>query len=80
MTTIQITLPDELAKNAASAGLLAPERFEAWLREQLKAKHIDSLFAAMKRMDADDGMTPLTPEQIATEIAAMRAEARNGAH
>jgi hypothetical protein len=76
MTTIQITLPDELAKDAASAGLLAPERFEAWLREQLKAKRIENLFAAMKRMDAGASLSPLTPEQVATEIAAMRAEAR----
>jgi hypothetical protein len=37
MTTIQITLPDELAQEAKHAGLLTPELLEKWLRDQLKA-------------------------------------------
>jgi hypothetical protein len=79
MTTIQITLPDQLAKDAASAGLLASERLEAWLRDQLKTKRVDGLFTAMTRMDADDCTPALTPEEIASEIAAMRAEANKSA-
>ena len=39
MTTIHITLPDELAKEAEEAGLLlSPESFEKLLREELHAK------------------------------------------
>ena len=33
MTTVQITLPEALAKEAANAGLLAPERIAGILRE-----------------------------------------------
>ena len=36
MTTVQITLPDALALEAASAGLLAPEKIERILRERLR--------------------------------------------
>ena len=30
MTTVQITLPDQLAQEAQRAGLLAPARLEQW--------------------------------------------------
>ena len=36
MTTVQITLPDQLAQEAQQAGLLSPELLEKWLREQLR--------------------------------------------
>ena len=39
MTTVQITLQDELAQKAATAGLLSPEAMEAMaamLRDQLR--------------------------------------------
>ena len=35
MVTIQITLPDDLTRQAQSKGLLAPERIARWLREEL---------------------------------------------
>jgi hypothetical protein len=38
MTTVQISLPDQLAREAQRAGLLSPELLEKWLREQLKAQ------------------------------------------
>jgi hypothetical protein len=79
MTTIQITLPDQLAKEAATAGLLASGRLEAWLRDQLKAKRVDDLFAAMTRMDMEDETEALTPEQVSAELTAMRVEARRTA-
>jgi hypothetical protein len=49
MTTIQITLPDELAKEAEQAGLLSPESLEQLLREKLRAQSFDQLFAEMDR-------------------------------
>ncbi|NML13432.1 hypothetical protein [Azohydromonas caseinilytica] len=36
MATIEITLPDDLAQQAADAGLLAPEAIEHLLREALR--------------------------------------------
>jgi hypothetical protein len=77
MTTVEITLPDQLAQEARSAGLLSPELFEQWLREQLKAQKAEQLFSAMDRMAAVDEPPVMSPEDVAEEIAAMRAERRS---
>ena len=74
MTTVQITLPDQLAQDAQRAGLLAPARLEQWLREQLKTQQVDALFTAMARMAAVDEPTVMSPEEVADELAAMRAD------
>ena len=76
MTTVQITLPDQLAQEAQRAGLLSPKVLEEWLREQLKGQHVDRLFSAMERMSAIDEPAIMSPEAVAEEIAAMRAERR----
>ena len=74
MTTVQITLPDQLAQEAQSAGLLSPARLERLLRDQLKAQRVDEHFGAMDRMAAVDEPAVMSPEEVAAEIAAMRAE------
>ena len=76
MTTVQITLPDQLAKEAQHAGLLSPEKIEQLLREQLKAQRVDELFTAMERMDRVAEPAAMSPEEVAAELAAMRAERR----
>jgi len=76
MTTVQITLPDQLAREAQRAGLLSPPAIERWLREELKARHVDELFAAMDRMAAVDEPEAMSPEEVAAEIRTMRAERR----
>ena len=76
MTTIEISLPDQLAEQAAKAGLLLPESIERLLREQLKAAARISLREAMERMSAVEEPGYMSPEQIAVEIKAMRAEKR----
>lgn len=76
MTTVQITLPDQLALEAQRAGLLAPARLEAWLREQLRDQRADELFSAMDRMAEVSEPTALSPEKVAEEIALMRSERR----
>ena len=76
MTTIQLTLPDQLAQEAERAGLLSPESLEEWLRKQLEAKAAEQLFAAMDRMAAVDDPSYMSPEEVAEEIKAMRAERR----
>ena len=76
MTTIEISLPDQLAEQAAKAGLLLPESIERLLREQLKAAARISLQEAMERMSAVEEPGYMSPEQIAVEIKAMRAEKR----
>ena len=67
MTTIQITLPDQLAREAQSPGLLSLSRLEGWLREQLKAQQIEGLFAAINRMAAVPEPAAMTPEEMAAD-------------
>ena len=76
MTTLQITLPDALAREVASAGLLEPEKIERILREQLRAERIERLKAARATLAADP-LGPMTPEEIGAEIAAYRSEQRH---
>lgn len=76
MTTVQITLPDQLAQEAQRAGLLTSTTIERLLRQQLKAQRADELFAAMERMVAVEEPAALSPEEVAEEIRAMRAERR----
>ena len=76
MTTVPITLPDQSARQAQRAGLLSQAALEKWLREQIKTQRVDELFAVMDRMAAVDEPTAMSPEEVAEEIAAMRAERR----
>ena len=43
MTKVQFSLPDELARAADEAGLLAPEALQKLLREKLRADSIAAL-------------------------------------
>ena len=76
MTTVCITLPDQLAQEAKQAGLLSEAALEKLLREQLQARHQDAFFAAMERMAQTTEPPAMTPEDVAEEIRAMRAERR----
>jgi len=78
MTTVQITLPDQLAQEAQRAGLLAPEKVEQMLREQLRAERIERLAQARRKLAAEP-LAPMTPEEIQTEIDAYRTEVRRAA-
>lgn len=76
MTTVQFVLPDQLAQEAQRAGLLSPARLEQWLRDQLDRQRVDELFSAMDRMGGVDVPPAMSPEEVAQEIAIMRAERR----
>lgn len=76
MTTVQITLPDQLAQDAQRAGLLSSARLEQWLRDQLDSRRVDELFVAADRMAAAAEPAAMSPEEVAAEIATMRAERR----
>jgi len=78
MTTVQITLPDALAREAANAGLLAPERIAGILREQLRAERIERLDAAREKL-ASNPIPAMTAEEIQAEIDAYRLEQRRAA-
>jgi hypothetical protein len=74
MTTVQITLPDQLAQEAAQIGLLQPQALEALLRGAMREHRIERLFATMERLRATG--PDLTEEEVQAEIDACRAERR----
>ena len=74
MTTLQITLPDQLAQDEQRAGLLSPARLEKCLRDQLEGQRVDELFSAMDRMASVDEPAAMSPKDVAQEIVTMRAE------
>ena len=76
MTTVKITLPDQLAQEAQRAGLLSQAAMEKLLREQLQTRRRDELFAAMDRMAQTPEPPAMTPEEIAGEIRAAREQRR----
>lgn len=76
MTTVQITLPDQLVQEAECAGLLSPASVENWLREPLRAQKWRELFEAIDRVSAVNDLPPMTPEEVAEEIKAMRTARR----
>ena len=73
MATVQITIPDALAKEAAAEGLLEPGAIEAILRERLAAARVAKM-QAMRFKLSPSGTPPLTAEEIEAEIKAYRAE------
>ena len=75
MTTVEINLPDSLAKEAKEAGLFAPEAIEQMVREAIRQRALGELKQAMDRMAAVEGPV-MTPEEIQEEIKAARAERR----
>jgi hypothetical protein len=76
MTTVQINLPDELARDAQAAGLLTPEALEQMLREQLRKRSAGAQLRAMwNRMPAEE-LTPEIEQEIVAEVRAVRAERR----
>ena len=75
MITLEIKLPDALAKEARSAGLLTPEALELMLRDAMRLRAADRLRTAMERMAKAD-VPPMTESEIQAEIDAVRAERR----
>ena len=84
MTTVQITLPDELAQKAATAGLLSPEAMEAMaamaamaamLRDQLRRHAREQLQAMWQRMPFE-ALTSEIEQKIVEEVRKVRVERR----
>jgi len=73
MTTVQIAIPDDLAKEAAAEGLLEPGSIEAILRERLAAARVAKMQATRQKLSAT-GTPPMTAEEIESEIQAYRTE------
>ena len=79
MTTIQIELPDAMARAARDAGLLTPQAMERLLNLALKRKQAaDSLLSIADRVAAA-GIEPMSTEEINAEVKAARMERRQRA-
>jgi hypothetical protein len=75
MTTVQIELPERLAKEAGEAGLLKPEALEQLINEALRRKALDELLGVAAKVE-EAGIPPMTMEEIEAEIQAYRQERR----
>jgi len=75
VTTVQIELPEELARRAREAGLLTPEAIESMLRERLRHEAGQALRKMWARMPREE-LTPEIEQQIVEEVRAFRAERR----
>jgi len=70
----KLSLPDQLRKEAEAAGLLSPKAIERLLREEIRRRRVDNLFAAADHLAALD-MPVLTDEEISLEIRLARKSA-----
>jgi hypothetical protein len=70
----KLSLPDQLRKEAEAAGLLSPKAIERLLREEIRRRRVDNLFAAADRLSALD-MPALTDDEIMQEIRKTRKAA-----
>ncbi|MBI2799488.1 MAG: hypothetical protein HYX63_04270 [Gammaproteobacteria bacterium] len=78
MTTVQITLPDDLAQKTTQAGLLSSSAVEAMLREQLQRRAGETLQALWQHMSQEE-LTPELEQEIVDEVRKVRAERRTRA-
>ena len=74
MTSISIDLPDRLAREAERAGLLSSDAIVQLIQERLRAQNVSELFEAMERMAEAGAQTSMSPEEVAAEIASIRAK------
>ena len=75
MATIQVTLPDDLAKKATEAGLLSADAIQEMLREQLLRRAGETLREIRSRVPREE-MTAELEEEIAEAVQAYRVERR----
>ena len=77
MTTLELklNLPDELALEAQRAGLLTEQAVERLIEEAVRREAGKKLLDAMQRLRAAN-VPPLTEEEIAAEVKAVRAARR----
>jgi hypothetical protein len=76
--TVQLDLPEEIAKKARDAGLLDPKRVASLIARELSSEGDSrSFFEIIRKIQAQPG-TPMSTEEIQAEVDAVRAEKRTG--
>ena len=76
MSEITLTLPDNVAKEAEDSGLLKPAFITSLLKDELRRRKVNKLFAAMDKL-AELG-EPMTEEEVMAEVRAARSTRRLG--
>ena len=76
MTTVQITLPDDLAQRAASAGLLSSDAMAAMLRDQLR-RQAGAALRDVWRRGPDEALPQDVEREIVEQVKKLRAEHRS---
>jgi hypothetical protein len=74
---LKLSLPDDVASEARARGLLDPAALEGMLREELRRRRVDALFAAADRLAGTAGPA-MTEAEVEAEVQAVRATRRNG--
>ena len=69
--------PDQLAQDAQQTGLISSDAIENLLRERLRKQRVDEPFSAMDRMAAANEPAAMSPDELAAELAAIRATFRS---
>lgn len=74
MTTLEVTLnlPDQIAVEAKRAGLLSDQAISRLIEEAVRREAGKRLLDAMARL-REANVPPLTEDEIAEEVAAVRA-------
>lgn len=67
----KLSLPEQLLKEAEEAGLLNPQSIERLLRDEIRRRRVDNLFAVADRL-AELELPILSDEEIAEEIRLAR--------
>ena len=74
MTTVQITLPDNLAQDAKAAGLLTPQAIDHLLTEALRKREAANSLLSIADRVAAAGIPEMSMQEINAEVKAARAE------
>jgi hypothetical protein len=75
MTTIEISLPEDLAERAKRAGLLSDNVIQQLLEDAMRRRAGRALLDIAKRIH-DDAVPPMSDDEIVAEVKAVRAERR----
>jgi hypothetical protein len=78
MTTLQITLPDQLAHRAGNAGLLTNSALEALLEDAMRREAGRKLLPLLEILHSST-IEPSSEAEIIAEIKAARVESRSAA-
>jgi hypothetical protein len=75
MTTIQITLPDDLAQEANTLGLLESGIIIKLLTDEIRQRKFDRILAIADQLAAT-GDVPMSEEEVQAEVDEYRAAKR----